>query len=130
MKITYPALRATKSGFEYINDARTYRKYVKDRVLGNPTDDLPWTNVYGGKTVENLVQALAGIIVRGQMVEMSLSGYFVAFQVHDENVAVVPTETVEAAEADIIRIMSKPPVWAPDLPVACEAGHAINYGDC
>ena len=130
LKITYPALRQNGSGFEYINDARTFRKYLKDRVLGLPCDDLPRTKIYGGKVVENLVQALAGIIVRGQMVTMGLAGYFVAFQVHDENVAVVPTAEAEAAEAHIIQLMSVAPAWAPDLPVACEAGRATNYGDC
>ena len=130
MKITYPALRQNGRDFQYINDARTYRKFLKDRVLGLPLDDLPWTKIYGGKVVENLVQALAGIIVRKQMVDMGLAGYFVAFQVHDENVAVVPTEIADAAEEHIVRIMSTPPVWAPELPVACEAGRALNYGDC
>jgi len=130
LKITYPALRQNGSGFEYINDARTFRKYLKDRLLGLPCDDLPWTRIYGGKVVENLVQALAGIIVRKQMVAIGLSGYFVAFQVHDENVCVVPSEGADAAEAHIISLMSKPPAWAPDLPVACEAGRATNYGDC
>lgn len=130
LKVTYPALRQNGSGFEYINDARTFRKYLKDRVLGLPCDDLPWTKIYGGKVVENLVQALAGIIVRGQMVAMGLAGYFVAFQVHDENVAVVPTENADAAEAHIVQLMSVAPTWAPDLPVACEAGRATNYGDC
>lgn len=130
LKITYPALRQNGSGFEYINDARTYRKFLKDRVLGNKCDDLPWTKIYGGKVTENIVQALAGIIVRGQMVKIGLSGYFVAFQVHDENVCVVPTRGAEAAEAHIIQLMSEPPAWAPDLPVACESGRAENYGDC
>lgn len=130
LKITYPALRQTGSGFEYINDARTYRKFLKDRVLGLPCDDLPWTKIYGGKVVENIVQALAGIIVRGQMVKIGLAGYFVAFQVHDENVCVVPTEGAEAAEAHIVSIMSEPPAWASNLPVACESGRADNYGDC
>lgn len=130
LKITYPALRRTANGFEYISDARTYRKALRDRVSGTDTDSLPWTKIYGGKCVENLVQALAGIIVREQMVKIGLAGYFVAFQVHDENVCVVREEEVDKAEAEIIRIMSTPPKWAPTLPVACEAGCADNYGDC
>jgi DNA polymerase len=130
LKIVYPALRHTGSGFEYINDARTYRKYLKDRVLGLPCDDLPWTKIYNAKVVENVVQALAGIVVREQMVKLGLSGYFVAFQVHDENVCVVPIEGADAAEEHIVRMMSEPPAWAMDLPVACEAGRGLNYGDC
>lgn len=128
--ITYPALRQTKDGFQYINDARTYRKALKDRVAGGTLDDLPWIKIYGGKVTENIVQALAGIIVRWQMTLIGQAGHFVAFQVHDENVCVVPTASAEAAEAEIIRIMSTPPAWAPDLPVACESGRADNYGEC
>jgi hypothetical protein len=30
----------------------------------------------------------------------------------------------------IMDIMSKPPKWAPDLPITCEGGYADNYGDC
>jgi DNA polymerase len=129
LKITYPALRRGKSGYEYINDARMYRKALNNRMNGD-TDDVTWTNIYGGKCVENLVQALAGIIVREQMVRIGMAGHFVAFQVHDENVCVVPTAEAEAAEAEIVRIMSTPPAWAPTLPVACEVGRADNYGDC
>jgi hypothetical protein len=130
LRITYPALRQTKDGFQYINDARTYRKALKDRVAGGTLDDLPWIKIYGGKVTENIVQALAGIIVRWQMTLIGQAGHFVAFQVHDENVCVVPTASAEAAEAEIIRIMSTPPAWAPDLPVACESGRADNYGEC
>lgn len=130
LRITYPALRQTKDGFQYINDARTYRKAIKDRVTGGNLDDLPWVKIYGGKVTENIVQALAGIIVRWQMTLIGQAGHFVAFQVHDENVCVVPIDTAEAAETEIIKIMSTPPAWAPDLPVACESGRADNYGDC
>lgn len=137
LRITYPALRQAKDcdtgrmyGFEYISDARVYRKAVKDRVMGSGLDNLSWTKIYGGKATENIVQALAGIIVRWQMTLIGQAGYFVAFQVHDENVCVVPTDKAEAAETEIVRIMSMPPVWAPDLPVACESGRADNYGDC
>jgi len=49
--------------------------------------------------------------------------------VHDENVCVVPEDKAEQAEKDIVEIMSTAPTWAPDLPVACEAGTADNYGD-
>lgn len=131
LKITYPALRRKDNGYEYISDARSYRKALRDKVTGTTSSDgTPWTKIYGGKCVENLVQALAGIIVRDQMVQIGLAGYFVSFQVHDENVCVVRADEADEAEAKIIRIMSTPPKWAPDLPIACEAGRADNYGDC
>jgi len=130
LQIKYPALRQVGNEFKYISDARAYRKFIRDKVMGEATTDPAWTKIYGGKVVENIVQALAGIIVREQMVRIGQAGYFVAFQVHDENVSVVPTTEAEEAEAAITRIMSTPPSWAPDLPVACESGRADNYGEC
>jgi DNA polymerase len=130
LKITYPGLRRKDSGYVYVNNPYTYRKLIRDRIAGSSGDDIAWTNIYGGKVVENIVQALAGIIVRDQMVRINLAGYFVAFQVHDENVCVVPSAVADEAEAEIIQIMSTPPEWATGLPIACEAGRANNYGDC
>jgi DNA polymerase I-like protein with 3'-5' exonuclease and polymerase domains len=54
--------------------------------------------------------------------------YPVALQVHDEVVCVVPEEQAEACEKYMTHVMSTPPKWAPDLPVACEAGVGHNYG--
>ncbi len=130
MRLGYMGLRQSRNGYEYINDARSYRKMVEMRLRGEKVDDLPWTKIYGGKVVENLVQALAGIAVREQMVKIKLAGYHVAFQVHDENVMVVPDDQLPVATQRIERIMSTAPKWAPSLPVACESGSAKNYGDC
>jgi DNA polymerase len=125
--ISYPLLRSTGNGFEYIADSREFRKAVKDRVTGESS--AVWTKIYGGKVVENMVQALAALAIREQMVALRTRGYKVAFQVHDEIVVVVPDTQAKVAEADIIAVMSTPPVWAPQLPVSCEAGTADNYGD-
>jgi DNA polymerase I-like protein with 3'-5' exonuclease and polymerase domains len=49
--------------------------------------------------------------------------------VHDEIVAASPNETATDAEKYVIQCMTTPPVWAQDLPIACESGMADNYGD-
>jgi len=128
-KIQYPALRSTTNGFMYISDARTYQKALKDRLIqGTPTDEIAWTKVYGGKVTENIVQALAAIVIREQMAEAG-KHFKVAFQVHDEIIVCVPEDNALADQAKLEDIMSTPPKWAPDLPVACESGVAANYGD-
>jgi DNA polymerase len=127
MRIRYPALRRTANGFEYINDPRTYRKFIRARVMGNETPELPWTKIYGGKVVENITQAVARIVVAEQMVKIGRR-YPVALQVHDEIVCVVPEEQGDACKQYMIDVMSTPPKWAPDLPVACEADIGPNYG--
>lgn len=127
--IQYHGLRQTPDGFEYINDARVYRAMMKARILG---EDLPahsWTKIYGGKVVENVVQALARIVVSDQWVEISKL-FKVVLQVHDEIVISVEEALVEKAKAAMMAIMSQPPPWALDLPVACEAEAGPTYGDC
>jgi DNA polymerase len=90
--------------------------------------ELTWTKIYGGKVTENLVQALAALVIREQMAACGLH-YKIALQVHDEIVVVVPEESAQQAQKHIEQIMSTPPTWAPTLPVACESGMAVNYGD-
>ena len=130
MRIKYNALRATDNGFEYISDARVYREYLKRRVTGEDDSTLSWTNIYGGKVVENIVQALARIIVSEQMTAISQRGYPVVLQVHDENVVVVVDNLANAAQQVMEQEMSTPPVWAPTLPIACESAIGDNYGEC
>jgi DNA polymerase len=128
-RVQYPALRETANGFMYISDARTYQKALKDRVLtGSPPDDIAWTRIYGGKVTENIVQALAALVIREQMAAAGLH-FKVAFQVHDEIIVAVPEDNALADQAKLEALMSTAPKWAPDLPVACESGVAANYGD-
>ena len=127
--VQYPALRETANGFMYISDARTYQKALKDRVLtGSPPDDIAWTRIYGGKVTENIVQALAALVIREQMAAAGMH-FKVAFQVHDEIIVAVPEDNALADQAKLEALMSIAPKWAPDLPVACESGMAANYGD-
>jgi len=128
LRLRYPAMRRGPDGFEYINDARTYRKYRDAAIMGADRPDLSWTKLYGGKVVENITQAVARIVVSEQMVRIGRR-YPVALQVHDEIVCVVPEDQADACKDFMVGVMSTPPKWAPDLPVACEADIGINYGD-
>lgn len=127
LRVRYPALRRGANGFEYINDPRAYRKFIRDRVMGD-SPEISWTKIYGGKVVENITQAVARIVVSEQMVKIGRR-YPVALQVHDEIVCVVPEEQADTCKEYMMRVMSTPPKWAPDLPVACEADVGVNYGD-
>lgn len=126
--IRYPALRANGSNYEYISDARTYRKAVTDRVMTGQVSDISWTKIYGGKVTENVIQALARIVISEQMTVIGQK-YHVAFQVHDEIIITAPADEATEAEQHLVEIMSTAPSWCADLPVACESGYAENYGD-
>jgi len=87
-------------------------------------------NIWGGAMVENVVQALARIVVGEQMLKIREAGYRPVLTVHDSVVCVVPKEEVDDAMATITSIMSTAPAWAAGLPVACEAKYGESYGDC
>jgi len=127
--IRYPLLTQYQNGYVYAGDARVYREAVKARVTGSDMPYDKFTRIYGGKVVENIVQALARIVVAEQMAIIGRR-YKVVLQVHDEVVILCDEAEVEEAKAYMIEVMSTPPSWAPDLPVACEADHGPNYGEC
>lgn len=106
----------------------TQARPVFDILNAGPRQRFVVRGDNGPFIVHNCVQALAALVIREQMVEAGK--YFkVAFQVHDEIIICVPEAEAETAQAKLEEIMSTPPKWAPDLPVACESGVAANYGD-
>ena len=86
-------------------------------------------NIWGGAMVENVVQALARIIVGQQMLKIR-EKYRPVLTVHDAAVIVVPKAEVEEALDFVTKVMSTPPDWCFDLPVACEAKWGESYGSC
>ena len=85
--------------------------------------------LWGGTIVENVVQALARIIVGEQMLNLR-EKYRPVLTVHDAAVCVVSDDELTEAVDFIVKIMSTPPTWGATLPVACEAKHAYSYGEC
>ena len=112
--IYYPKLRQEKI------DGKT--KFVYKSRRGDVT-------IWGGSVVENVVQALARIIVGEQMLHIN-EKYRPVLTVHDAIVCVTPKEQIDETMKYITDIMSKPPSWATDLPIACEAKYGESYGDC
>jgi DNA polymerase len=85
--------------------------------------------IYGGKIAENLCQAVARCIIGEQMIEIE-KRYRVVLTVHDAIACVVPIEEGKEAQAYIENCMRTPPSWAIGLPLNCESGMALTYGDC
>jgi hypothetical protein len=115
MKIRYTELEGKVSG------RRVEYSILKNRRKGERG------KVYGGLCVENLVQALARIILTDAFTEMHRRGIKVVHQVHDEILAVCREEDAQAVYDEMGRIMSTPPKWAPDLPLSSSGGWAQAY---
>lgn len=75
---------------------------------------------------ENIVQALARIIVMYQMLDLSRSMRMV-MTTHDEMVACVKKRSANAAFSRMMTRMTRPLDWCPDIPLSAEGGWAENY---
>jgi DNA polymerase bacteriophage-type len=88
------------------------------RYKGVDQTTKQWTNVdtYGGKLVENLVQAIARDLLAGSMLALAEDAYEIVMHVHDEVVCEIPSAGSDASLERMCAIMSRPAPWAPDLP--------------
>ena len=77
-----------------------------------------WADVetYGGKIVENIVQAIARDCLAVAMTRVAQAGYRIVMHVHDEMIVDVPVEDTGAL-AFINAQMAEPIDWAPGLPL-------------
>ena len=112
MALKYPDLR--KSHNEEGWDEWTYQaKDIRKKV-------------YGGLLTENIVQALARIIVMWQSLQINAK-YRVVMSTHDEAVAVVKTLYAQRCVDFMTKWMSTAPDWCSDLPLNSAGGFAANY---
>lgn len=80
---------------------------------------------YGGKLVENCVQAIARDCLAEAIERLEAANYPVVFHVHDE--VVVECTAERASLDDIAAIMGQPVSWAPDLPLGADGWVGAFY---
>lgn len=78
-----------------------------------------WTDVetYGGKLVENIVQAVARDLLSEAMVRLTKAGYNIVMHVHDECICEVPEGQADAHLNRMNNIMAENPEWTKILPM-------------
>ena len=79
---------------------------------------------YGGRLVENAIQAIARDCLAVAMTRLEAAGYPIVMHIHDE--VVVETPRSVDCLADVCEIMSKPVDWAPGLVLTAD-GYTTNY---
>jgi DNA polymerase len=87
-----------------------------------------WERVetYGGKLVENIVQAVARDVFMTGMIGAEAHGYNVCIRVHDELITEVP-DTTDYSVAQLASIMATNPSWAVGLPLAAAGFECMRY---
>jgi DNA polymerase len=86
-----------------------------------------WTRVptYGGKLVENIIQAIARDCLGEALLRLDAAGYKTVMHVHDESVIEEPNGFGSLEEA--CTIMGQPIAWAPGLPLRADGFETEFY---
>jgi len=80
-----------------------------------------WTKMYGGKLVENVVQALARVVFSQAVGRCVKLGYRLVLQSHDEGVFLVPDDhEAEANLSQLVNEFRRIPSWLPGIPLDAE----------
>lgn len=85
--------------------------------MGMDQTTKKWKRIetYGGKLVENCVQAVARDCLAQAIENLEAEGLPVVFHIHDE--VVIDCRADTATLGDVVDIMSRPIPWAPGLPL-------------
>ena len=118
--LCYPRAKVT---IEYGDGYRGDHESIEYEGASQTTKKWESVRTYGGKLVENLVQAIARDILAHVLLQARRKGLRVVFHVHDE---IVVEATPDQTLADIERIFGEPPTWCRDLPVK-GAGYSTPY---
>jgi hypothetical protein len=111
--LCYPQPKVEDGQLSYMGVNQYTRKWERIRT-------------YSGKLVENVTQAAARDVLAGSMPEVEAAGYSIVLTVHDEIITETPDSPEYTAEG-LSEIMSRPPEWAPDIPLAAAGFEAYRY---
>lgn len=101
------------------------RKQIVFEGRNSTTKQWGLIDTYGGKLVENIVQATARDCLAYAMLNLDASGYEIVMHVHDEVVIEVDENADELENVE--RIMGQEIPWAPGLPLKADGFECSYY---
>ena len=124
LRIYYHNLRVDPETDDILYDKVRGRRLVPNRI-------------YGAKVLENFDQAVSGLTIREQWLEITRRAKRefnykhspVVLQVHDALTAVVKDGMADDFGRMMVEVMRTPPVWAPTIPLDAELKAGKNYGE-
>jgi DNA polymerase len=117
--LSYPMPRLTQ------DDRGRHHVVYADNGAGQFKDCRNGQGAYGGVWTENIVSAIARDLLAEAMLRIEAAGYRICLHVHDEVVAEVPAGSTNIKE--FVELMTRNPIWAPDLPIAANAWTGPRY---
>jgi DNA polymerase len=81
----------------------------------------------GSSIFQSAVQGTARDFLANAMIKLEHAGYELVNSIHDEVLLLVDEQNGESALQDVIKIMTTPPTWASDFPLAAEGWHGKRY---
>jgi DNA polymerase len=118
-KIAYPNPRIRAE------DEQHQSVVFSDNASGQFKDCRGGLGAYGGLWTENVVSGAARDLLADAMQRIEAAGYPIVLHVHDEVIAEVPEDFGSTDE--FIRLMTRKPAWALDLPIAATAWRNSRY---
>ena len=127
---SYGPLQVASNALKLPNDM--YLQYPKLRyATGEFLYDSGRTGItrtHGPRLVENIIQALARIVITDQMLAIhKMPEVDVVLTVHDEIIAVGSDKNADETLQKIMTIMKQPPSWCAELPLDAEGAHSKIY---
>lgn len=122
MTITLPSGRRLYYVRPYLETNAAGRESIHYWGIGQQNKKWSPLETYGGKLVENCVQAIARDCLAEAVERLEEAGYQVVFHVHDEVVVDAPDEEPEPEVTldSVCSIMGQPLEWAPGLPLQAD----------
>jgi DNA polymerase len=117
-KISYPLPRI-------LGDEGEQHVVFADNAAGQFLDCRHGQGAYGGLWTENVVSGIARDLLAEAMLRIEAAGYPIILHVHDEIVAEVPLGS--GSRDEFIRLMTRRPAWALELPMAANAWQDSRY---
>jgi len=100
-----------------------YGKIIVYEGMDQTTKKWGRQDTYGGKLVENIVQAVARDLLAHALISLDKAGFSVVMHVHDEAVIEEPVRSAE----EVSRIMATGPEWAKGLPLTADSYETFYY---
>jgi len=122
--ITLPSGRSLCYQNPRLREGRFNKRVLIYDGMNQTTKQWSRQDTYGGKLVENIVQAIARDCLAMVLIRLDAADYLIDMHVHDE---IVIEAQMDANAHEVDKIMSRSMEWAPDLPLGADTTESLYY---